>query len=72
VITHLGILGFDPDEKEMVLTSVHPGVDPKEVKANTGWDLKVAADLSITEPPTKEELDLFRRLDPERRFLKVK
>jgi glutaconate CoA-transferase subunit B len=72
VITHLGILGFDPDLKEMVLTSVHPGVDPKEVKANTGWDLKVSPDLSVTVPPTEEELDLFRRLDPERRFLKVK
>jgi hypothetical protein len=26
----------------------------------------------VTEPPTQEELDLFRKLDPERRFLKVK
>jgi glutaconate CoA-transferase subunit B len=58
--------------KEMVLQAVHPGVDPQEVKANTGWDLMVADDLAVTEPPTQEELDLFRRLDPERRFLKVK
>jgi len=72
VITHLGILGFDPERKEMVLKGVHPGVDPQEARANTGWDLKVADDLVVTEPPTKEELDIFRRLDPERRFLKMK
>jgi glutaconate CoA-transferase subunit B len=72
VITHLGTLGFDLKGKEMVLKAVHPGVDPEEVRANTGWDLKVAADLAVTEPPTKEELVLFRRLDPDRRFLKVK
>jgi glutaconate CoA-transferase subunit B len=72
VITHLGMLTFDPSLREMVLTAVHPGVDPAEVKANTGWDLKVSAALQVTEPPTKEELDLFRKLDPERRFLKVK
>ncbi len=72
VITHLGILGFDPEKKEMVLKAVHPGVKPEEVKANTGWDLMVSPDLTETEPPTREELDIFRRLDPERRFLKVK
>jgi len=72
VITHLGVLGFDPIQGEMILTSVHPGVDPDEVRANTGWDLKVAENLAVTDPPAKEELDLFRRLDPERRFLKVK
>jgi glutaconate CoA-transferase subunit B len=72
VITHLGILTFDASLREMVLTAVHPGVEPAEVKANTGWDLKVASDLKVTEPPTQEELDLFRKLDPERRFLKVK
>jgi len=72
VITHLGILGFDPERREMVLKAVHPGVDPQEARENTGWDLKIADDLVVTEPPTEEELDVFRRLDPERRFLKMK
>lgn len=72
VVTHLGILGFDSVQGEMVLKAVHPGVTVEEVKANTGWDLLVADDLEITEPPTKEELEIFRSLDPDCRYLKAK
>jgi glutaconate CoA-transferase subunit B len=36
-----------------------------EVKANTGWDLAVADDLHETPPPTREELALVRKWDPE-------
>lgn len=72
VITNLGILGFDPESKEMVLEAVHPGVTAEEVKANTGWDLKVAENLTVTAEPTERELEVFRMLDPERRFLKAK
>jgi|SRR5680860_278991 len=72
VISNLGILGFDSEKGEMVLEAVHPGVTSEEVCENTGWDLLIADDLKVTEPPTSEELELFRLLDPERRFLKVK
>lgn len=72
VITNLGILGFDPVTKEMVLEALHPGVNADEVRANTGWDLKVAKSLAVTELPTERELAMFRLLDPERRFLRVR
>jgi hypothetical protein len=41
---------------------VHPGVAVEEVRAATGWDLKVISDVAVTEPPTEAELAGLRRL----------
>ncbi len=62
VITDLGILTPDPVTRELTLTQLHPGVTVEEVKAATGWDLRVANDLATTEPPTAEELAALRAL----------
>jgi len=64
VITTLGILRFDPEAKEMILTSVHPGVTVAGVQANTGWDLRVAAAVTETAVPTAPELAILRQFDP--------
>lgn len=70
VVTDLGIM--TPDETgELVLTALHPGVAVEQAKANTGWDLKVAEKIRITEPPTAEELRILREeLDPQGIYLK--
>jgi glutaconate CoA-transferase subunit B len=65
VITTLGVLRFEAHSKEMYLHSIHPGVTVAEVKAATGWDLRVAASLHETLPPTDEELRLLRQFDPQ-------
>lgn len=65
VITTLGLLRFDPESKEMVLASVNPGVSAEEVRANTGWPLKIADDLAETPAPTEEELRALRQFDPQ-------
>jgi glutaconate CoA-transferase subunit B len=65
VITTLGVLGFDPATGEALLRSYHPGQSPETLRANTGWDLKVAPDVRETRPPTDEELAIIRRYDPE-------
>ena len=62
VITDLGILEPDPETAELVLTHVHPGVSAEQAQEATGWDLKIAADLKTTEPPTQEELKALREL----------
>ena len=68
VVTDLGIL--EPDEAgELVLTAIHPGVDPQQAHAQTGWDLKLAPSLRTTEPPSESELSLLRQLDPQRIYL---
>jgi glutaconate CoA-transferase, subunit B len=70
VVTDLGIL--TPDETgELVLSALHPGVTVEQARANTGWDLKTAAEVSTTEPPTEAELRILREeLDPTGIYLK--
>lgn len=65
VITNLAVLGFDPESGEMVLESVHPGVAVDEVRAHTGWDLRVPARPAITAEPSAAELAALRRFDPD-------
>ncbi|WP_052172756.1 CoA-transferase subunit beta [Nocardia sp. BMG111209] len=61
VITDLGVMR--PDETgELILRAVHPGVTVDEVRAATGWELKVAADLTVTPAPTAGELATLRDL----------
>lgn len=65
VITTLGVLRFDKETREMTLASVHPGVTVEEVLANTGWPLRVTPEVARTAAPTKEELAMIRRFDPQ-------
>lgn len=62
VITDLGVLTPDPGTRELTLTSLHPGATAEQARRATGWDLKVAADLDETPPPTAHELEVLRDL----------
>jgi glutaconate CoA-transferase, subunit B len=62
VITDLGELEPDPETCELTLTRIHPGVTADQVVAATGWPLRVAADLTLTPPPDKGELEALRSL----------
>jgi glutaconate CoA-transferase subunit B len=62
VITDLGVLEPDPDDGELTLVQIHPGVQPDAVQEATGWDLRIAPQLRTTEPPTAEELSALRAL----------
>jgi glutaconate CoA-transferase subunit B len=61
VVTDLGIL--EPRDGELTLVGVHPGVSVDDVRAATGWKLRVADDVGVTEPPTGVELDALRALE---------
>ncbi len=63
VITDLGLLAPDPATCELVLTHVHPGVTVEQVRAATGWDLRLAEGLETTPPPTAEELEAVRAVE---------
>jgi glutaconate CoA-transferase subunit B len=66
VITDKSLCGFDAARGEMVLESLHPGVELADVLANVGWELRAAAHLGETPPPTAEELRILREeLDPQ-------
>ena len=68
IVTDLGIL--EPDETgELILTRIHPGIDPEQARQSTGWTLRVSDDLQTTAAVTEEELRLLRELDPQRIYL---
>ncbi len=69
VVTNLGILGFDEGTRAMRLEALHPGVAVDDVVKATGFELIVPSRPGITEPPTEEELEILRKVDPERRFI---
>jgi glutaconate CoA-transferase, subunit B len=62
VITDLGVLRLDQDERELVLTHTHPGVSVDHVREETGWELRVAPGVAETAPPTQAELSVLRDL----------
>jgi glutaconate CoA-transferase, subunit B len=65
LITTLGVYRFDETTKEAYLASYHPGQTVESVRAETGWDLKVAADVRETVVPTANELAHVRASDPD-------
>lgn len=70
VVSNLGVFRFDETTKEMYVATYHPGVTIEEIKANTGWDIKVSPDVKETEPPSAEQIRLLREMDPTGVFLK--
>lgn len=69
VISDLCVLRSDPDDGILKLDIAFPGIDPKLVKENTGWDLDISHARTMA-PPTYEELKILRTIvDPERIYL---
>jgi glutaconate CoA-transferase subunit B len=63
VVTDLGVLA--PDETgELVLAELHPEISVEEAREATGWNLRVASGLQPGSPPTAEELQALRALEP--------
>jgi glutaconate CoA-transferase, subunit B len=44
-------------------------VTAQQIRDNTGFPLGEAPGVTVTEPPSEDELAMLRALDPERRFL---
>lgn len=71
-VTPLCVFDFDESQKRLRLHSLHPGVSVEDVKSNTGFDIIVPSQISLTESPTQQELDILRtRVDPEGRLRKM-
>jgi glutaconate CoA-transferase subunit B len=62
VITDLGVLRPDPASSELVLTGIYADMRVADVRAQTGWDLRVSAHLAEIPPPTDAELAALRAL----------
>ena len=44
-------------------TCLHPGASLDKARQATGWPLAVAGDLTTTDPPSQQELEVLRRLE---------
>ncbi len=65
IVTNLGVFDVRGTDDTVRLISVHPCVSVAEVRAATGFELEVPADVPVTRQPTMEEQVLIREvLDP--------
>ena len=61
VVTDLGVL--EPRDGELTLVSVHPGSSIDAAREATGWELRVADDVGVTDAPSDDELSALRQLE---------
>lgn len=64
LVTDLGVFGWDPESGRMVVRSLHHGVTPERVGAQTGFKIEIPRGAPTTEPPTEEEIRIIRAGDP--------
>ena len=58
IITDLCIMEPEVGTHEFVVTALHPGVTREQVVENTGWAIRFAEQVTTTEAPRAEELQL--------------
>jgi glutaconate CoA-transferase subunit B len=63
IVTDLCTMRPDPETKEFVVASLHPGVTDAQVRQSTGWPVRFAEHVDTTAPPTDEELRVLRDLN---------
>lgn len=65
VITQLGVYGFDPETKKMMLVALHPGVSTDDVTENSAFEIIIPDQVDVTDRPTEKELGVLREeIDP--------
>jgi glutaconate CoA-transferase subunit B len=62
LVTDLAIFEPEPQSKEMIVTSIHPGITREQIQENTGWPVRYADRVTETPAPTARELEVLREL----------
>ena len=63
LITDLCIWQTDPDTREFIVTSIHPGVTREQIQDTTGWTVRYADSVDETPIPEAHELEALRSLN---------
>ncbi|MGH3947567.1 MAG: CoA-transferase subunit beta [Pseudonocardiaceae bacterium] len=63
LVTELGVFDYDADGHAR-LRQVFPDVSVEEIRAATGFELRVASDLQPVPPPSAAEIAALRAVDP--------
>jgi len=65
LVTDLGVFGFDKDRGIMKLEALYPDTTVEMILENTGFKPITPDQVPIVEPPTREQIDILRRVaDP--------
>jgi glutaconate CoA-transferase, subunit B len=64
VVTDLGVLEPDPETRELTMTELFPDVTADDAREAAGWNLRIAADIQLVQPPAIDELEALRALKP--------
>ena len=70
IITDLAVFRFDRATGRAFVGSIHPGVAPRDLIAQTGFEIWVPDDVARTVEPEAETLELLRRMDPSGIYLR--
>ena len=63
LVTDLCVMKPDPETKEFLVFSLHPGVTREQVVEATGWPVRFAGQVDKTPVPTVGELEALRDLN---------
>ena len=72
VVTDRGVFRFDAETHELYLAEVFPWQDEEDienVRKSFPWDLKIAEELKLIEPPTERELWALKLMDPTGQYI---
>ncbi len=65
IISNLGVMNFRNADRVMQIQSYHPGHGIEEIRANTGFELRVAADVHETPVPGPDLIQFIQAMDPD-------
>lgn len=70
VVSNLGVMGYHPESKRMMLLATQPGITVQQVLDNTGFEMLVAENVEENPPPSAEELRILREeVDRDRYYI---
>lgn len=64
VVSNLGVFDFGGPGRTMRAVSLHPGVEPDEVRENTAFEIHGLENAERTRLATGAELEIIRQIDP--------
>ena len=65
VITDLCVMDWKGPRHMLQLRSLHPGISVEQVLDNTGFEIHVPDQVSVTTAPNQEQMDIIAQLDPQ-------
>lgn len=63
IVTTLGILRPNPETCEFEISGWFSFSSPGEIRANTGWEIRLSEDASLISDPSPRELAILRKID---------